>query len=68
MTDSEMPKETTDMRLAAMEAKMDQILDIMENIQTNIGKAIDQVKPTLDELMKSPIVKMFGLNKKKDQG
>lgn len=47
-----------------LEDKMDAILAISVRVETVIGKVADQVKPVLDDLMKSPLLKMLGVKSK----
>lgn len=48
----------------SMEEKMDKILAITERVETVINTVADQVKPVLDDLMKSPLLKMLGVKPK----
>jgi hypothetical protein len=51
-------------RLHTIEKKVDDVLDKSGKVETIAQKVAEQVKPVLDDLMKSPILKMLGVNKK----
>lgn len=46
------------------EKKLDAVLAISQQVQTIVVKVSDQVKPVLDDLMKSPLLKMLGVKSK----
>ena len=52
-------------RLVSIEKTVDAILAKMENVETHTLKVIEEIKPTLDELMNSSLVKMLSVGKKK---
>lgn len=47
-----------------IEEKLDRILAISERVETLAVTVAGQVKPVLDDLMKSPILKMLGVKTK----
>lgn len=57
------PTEATPTPLT-LEEKMDKILAITERVEGVINTVADQVKPVLDDLMKSPLLKMLGVKPK----
>lgn len=54
---------TTDERLDAIERKLDDVLGIATRVETLVLSGVNQIKPLMDDLMKSPILKMFGVKK-----
>lgn len=50
-------------RLNSIEKKVDDVLDKSGKVETIAQKVAEQVKPTLDALMNSPIIKMLGVKK-----
>jgi uncharacterized Fe-S cluster-containing radical SAM superfamily protein len=52
-------------RLRRMEEKQDRILEKIAATEELIARVIEEVKPTVDELMNSSLVKMLGVGKKK---
>lgn len=48
-----------------IERKLDEVLDKMSNVEKLTADVIEQVKPTLDELMNSSLIKMLGIKKGK---
>lgn len=52
-------------REARIERKLDEILKKMNNVEAMTVKVIEEVKPTIDELMQSQFVKMLGMGKRK---
>lgn len=56
------PKDkTTDERLEDVELALDAVIDRIDNALNLIEKVIGEVKPTIDKLMQSPIIKMMGI-------
>lgn len=51
-------------RVEAIEVKLDAILAISVRVEAMAQKVADQVKPVLDDLMKSPLLKMLGVKAK----
>ncbi len=54
---------STEDRLTALEEKTDQILGILNRVETIVTTVAGQVKPVIDDLMKSPLLKMLGVKK-----
>ena len=52
-------------RLSNLEKNVSAILEKITATELLIAKVIEEVKPTLDELMNSSLVKMMGIGKKK---
>jgi hypothetical protein len=52
-------------RLIEIDEKLDRVLTKMDNVETITVKVIEEIKPTLDELMNSSLVKMLSVGKKK---
>lgn len=50
-------------RLTTMENKIDRVLTIAENVEKMVTTAVEQVKPVIDDLMKSPLLKVLGVKK-----
>jgi len=48
-----------------IERKLDEVLEKMAKVEDMTAKVIEEVKPTIDELMNSQLVKMLGMGKKK---
>lgn len=48
-----------------IEEKLDSILEKMEKIESLVVKVVEEVKPTIDELMNSKLISMLGIGKKK---
>jgi hypothetical protein len=53
-----------DERLTDVEADIKEILKTMKATEALITKIIEEVKPTVDELMNSSLFKMLGMKKK----
>lgn len=51
-------------RLNVIERKLDDVLDKTNKVETIAMKVAEQVKPILDDLMKSPFLKMLGVKSK----
>ena len=51
-------------RLNSMERKIDAVLAISERVEKLATTVASQVKPVLDDLMKSPLLKMLGVKAK----
>lgn len=51
-------------QLDRIERKLDSVLDISRKVEEMVTKVADQVKPVLDDLMKSPLLKMLGVKTK----
>lgn len=51
-------------RIEAIEADIAKILAITERVEAMAQKVADQIKPVLDDLMKSPLLKMLGVKSK----
>lgn len=47
-----------------IERKLDEVLSKMSKVEEMIADVVTQVKPTLDELMNSSLIKMLGIKKK----
>lgn len=47
-----------------IEQKLDAVLAISQQVQTIVENVSAQVKPVLDDLMKSPLLKMLGVKSK----
>jgi hypothetical protein len=62
---SPVPQQHMEARLDRVELMLAEILDKMARVETMTVQVIEEVKPTIDELMKSNFVKMLGLGKKK---
>jgi septal ring factor EnvC (AmiA/AmiB activator) len=65
-------QEDTDSRIAAIEKNLEEISETLDFIKATIVKAdttittvAEQVMPTVNELMQSPMLKMLGVGKKK---
>lgn len=50
--------------LRDVEGKLDKVLAISERVESIATSVADQVKPVLDDLMKSPLLKMLGVKTK----
>lgn len=50
--------------LQRIEAKLDAVLAISVRVEEMAQKVTDQIKPVLDDLMKSPLLKMLGVKSK----
>lgn len=50
-------------RMERIEEKIDRILEMSEKVERLVSTVADQVKPVLDDLMKSPLLKMLGVKK-----
>lgn len=61
----EMPDNVVDIDALTDSEKLDLILQKMLKVEEMTATVIEQVKPTLDELMNSSLVKMLGLKKGK---
>ncbi len=48
-----------------IERKLDEVLEKMAKVEGMVVTVMEQVKPTLDELMNSSLVKMLGIKKAK---
>jgi hypothetical protein len=48
-----------------IERKLDEVLEKMAKVEVMVATVVEQVKPTLDELMNSSFVKMLGIKKGK---
>lgn len=51
-------------RLDALDAKLDAIIESQSKVETLVTTILAEVKPTLDALMKSPMLKMLGIGRK----
>jgi hypothetical protein len=56
MTDAE--------KLDAILAKVTRIEERMDSTESMVAKVVEEVKPTIDELMNSSLFKMLGMKKK----
>lgn len=54
--------------LATIDAKLDNVVARMNSCETMVSRVVDEVKPTIDELMSSNLVKMLGLKKREKNG
>lgn len=50
-------------RLNTLEKKVDQVIEISERVEKLAVTVAGHVKPVLDDLMKSPLLKMLGVKK-----
>lgn len=50
-------------RLTRLESKVDKIMDLIAKADSTISKIAEQVMPTIEDLMKSPLLKMLGMKK-----
>jgi len=48
-----------------IERKLDDVLERMNKVENMVATVLEQVKPTLDELMNSSFIKMLGIKKGK---
>jgi tetrahydromethanopterin S-methyltransferase subunit B len=48
-----------------IERKLDEVLEKMKSVEKVTMDVMEQVKPTLDELMNSSLIKMLGIKKAK---
>lgn len=54
-----------DNRNTRIEQKLDLVIEKMSSVEEMTAKVIAEVKPTLDELMNSSLIKMLGIKKGK---
>lgn len=54
-----------DIRIKRLEERVELILEKMEKVETLVTKIVDEVKPTIDELMQSSLFKMLGMKRGK---
>lgn len=50
--------------LQRIEGKLDAVLAISARVESVVSVVASQVKPVLDDLMKSPLLKMLGVKSK----
>lgn len=55
--------EPIELRIVRMEKRIEEIHAMMVKTDDAVAQIVEQVKPTLDELSKSPILKMLGMKK-----
>lgn len=51
-------------QLIRIEQKLDEVLKTMARTEQMVEKVVDEVKPTIDDLMSSNLFKMLGMKKK----